>query len=187
MIPPCRLCNGEGCVQDSTNGPWSGCPRCLGSTLDQAWHITATPAEQDGYTTLRIAYGAHGSAEPVALKNLPTGVVDLLLDALSPHVRRGVIVRDRRPNAREVALVVRGHPAGGYCLAEADRAHETFQCFEPTGHHGPHLAGPYRAPCPTCDGLAHHADTCPTPDWTEDPTTQLREVAWDNDGPVRVR
>lgn len=92
MIPPCRNCDGTG---DTSMGP-GACPRCLGSTLDQAWHITATPAEQDGYTTLRIAYGAHGSAEPVALKAMPSEVVDLLLDALGTRIRRGVIVRDKR-------------------------------------------------------------------------------------------
>lgn len=96
MIPPCRYCDGEGCVQDSTDGPWSGCPRCHGSQLDEAWCVTFT-RERPGFTRIHIAYGAHAATQPVADKELTDEAADLLADVLGPRVRRGLILRDNRP------------------------------------------------------------------------------------------
>lgn len=74
-----------------------------------------------------------------------------------------------------------------YCLAEADRAHETFQCLEADGHPPPHRGPAVPPPCPTCDGLERHADECALLDTDDDNAEgDMVEVVWDADGAVRL-
>lgn len=109
MIPPCRMCDGAGRSlgqrQPTEDEVADGvvlveivtdpCPRCSGSQLDEAWHFDIT-SDRPGYAKVRIAYGAHFAARPLADVELPTEAGDLLRDVLGGRIRRGLILRDKR-------------------------------------------------------------------------------------------
>ena len=99
MIPPCRNCDGAGAtVLDDQFPTWTTettCARCQGSQLDEAWQFTLT-GERPGFVKVRIAYGAHFAARPLADVELPTEAADLLCDVLGGRIRRGLILRDKR-------------------------------------------------------------------------------------------
>lgn len=100
MIPPCRNCDGRAYAYDATgeSGPniqAVACARCQGSQLDEAWQFTLT-SERAGFAKVRIAYGAHFAARPLADVELPAEAADLLSDVLGGRIRRGLILRDKR-------------------------------------------------------------------------------------------
>lgn len=100
MIPPCRNCDGVDPPVAVAHGgsltiSASACPRCSGSQLDEAWQFTIT-SERDGFAKVRIAYGAHFAARPLADVELPAEAADLLTDVLGGRIRRGLILRDKR-------------------------------------------------------------------------------------------